>query len=129
MRSSAAQLGPAELASATLEAQARRCRQILETSIIDFYLPASVDQTRGGYFESLENGHFAPTGERFVTLQARQLWFFSTLAAAGIEKDAAPPRQRALIFLKDTFTIAAVAAISPRCRTTADRSIAANTST
>jgi cellobiose epimerase len=89
MRRPAAQLGPAQLSCTTPEAQARRCRQILRTSIIDFYLPACVDQTRGGYFESLENGRFAPTGERFVTLQARQLWFFSTLAAAGIEKEAA----------------------------------------
>src|SRR5205085_10964492 len=70
-------------------AQARRCRQILKTSIIDFYLPACVDRTNGGYLESLRNNQFAPTGEKFLTLQARQLWFFSTLAAAGIEKEAA----------------------------------------
>src|SRR5262249_51221683 len=31
----------------------------------------------------------APAGEKFLTLQARQLWFFSTLAAAGLEKEAA----------------------------------------
>ncbi|HMF13388.1 MAG TPA: AGE family epimerase/isomerase, partial [Gemmataceae bacterium] len=72
-----------------LEAQARRCRQILKTSIIDFYLPACVDRVNGGYLESLKDGQFAPTGEKFVTLQARQLWFFSTLVLAGIEKEAA----------------------------------------
>ncbi|HLJ91664.1 MAG TPA: AGE family epimerase/isomerase [Gemmataceae bacterium] len=74
---------------ADFPAQARRCRQILKTSIIDFYLPACVDRKNGGYFESLHGNRFAPTGEKFVTLQARQLWFFSTLAAAGIEKEAA----------------------------------------
>ena len=74
---------------ADLKARAQRCRQILKTSVIDFYLPACVDRTNGGYFESLRGDTFAPTGEKFLTLQARQLWFFSTLAAAGIEKDAA----------------------------------------
>jgi mannobiose 2-epimerase len=74
---------------AELEQQARRCRQILKTSIIDFYLPACLDRAHGGYLESLRGDKFAPTGERFVTLQARQLWFFSTLAAAGIEREAA----------------------------------------
>ncbi len=80
---------PMKPALAELHRQARRCRQILKTSIIDFYLPACVDPVHGGYLESLKGGKFAPTGERFLTLQARQLWFFSTLAAAGIEKEAA----------------------------------------
>src|SRR6266404_527166 len=72
-----------------LQEQASRCRQILKTSVIDFYLPACVDRKDGGYFESLQGDRFAPTGEKFLTLQSRQLWFFSTLAAAGIEKEAA----------------------------------------
>jgi mannobiose 2-epimerase len=72
-----------------LQKQARRCRQILKTSIIDFYLPACVDRENGGYLESLKGGKFAPTGEKFLTLQSRQLWFFSTLAAAGDHKEAA----------------------------------------
>jgi mannobiose 2-epimerase len=74
---------------ADLQSQAQRCRRILKTSIIDFYLPACVDGVNGGYLESLKGNEFVPTGERFLTLQARQLWFFSTLAAAGIEKEAA----------------------------------------
>jgi mannobiose 2-epimerase len=74
---------------AGLQAQARRCRKILKASIIDFYLPACVDRTNGGYLETLRGDRFAPAGEKFLTLQARQLWFFSTLAAAGIQKKAA----------------------------------------
>jgi mannobiose 2-epimerase len=74
---------------AELQAQARRCRHILKTSLIDFYLPACVDPSNGGYFESLKDGRFAPAGEKFLTLQARQLWFFSTLAAANIDSEAA----------------------------------------
>jgi mannobiose 2-epimerase len=74
---------------ADLQGQAQRCRQLLKTSIVDFYLPACVDRTNGGYFESLQGDRFAPTGEKFLTLQARQLWFFSTLAGAGTEKEAA----------------------------------------
>jgi len=84
-----AQAAPPSLARADLEKQARRCRQILKTSIIDFYLPACVDRAGGGYFEVLKGDRFAASGEKFVTLQARQLWFFSTLAATGIEKEAA----------------------------------------
>jgi mannobiose 2-epimerase len=80
--------GPAP-APATLREQARRCRHILKTSLVDFYLPACVDRVHGGYLESLRGGKFAPTGEKFLTLQGRQLWFFSTLAREGIEKSAA----------------------------------------
>jgi cellobiose epimerase len=74
---------------AALQEQAKRCRRILKTSLVDFYLPAAVDRVNGGYFEFLRNGKFAPMGERFLTLQARQLWFFSALAQEGIERKAA----------------------------------------
>jgi mannobiose 2-epimerase len=69
--------------------QARRCRHILKSSLVDFYLPAAVDRANGGYFESLRDGKLAPSGEKFLTMQGRQLWFFSTLAREGIERDAA----------------------------------------
>jgi mannobiose 2-epimerase len=69
--------------------QAQRCRQILKTNLVDFYLPACVDPVNGGYFESLRDGKFAPTGEKFLTMQGRQLWFFSTLAREGVENKAA----------------------------------------
>ncbi len=80
---------PARPSPDELRGQARRCRQLLKTSVIDFYLPACVDREHGGYLESLKDGRFAPAGEKFLTLQARQVWFFSTLAAAGVEKEAA----------------------------------------
>jgi cellobiose epimerase len=69
--------------------QAERCRSILKTSLVDFYLPACVDTVNGGYMESLRDGKFVLTGEKFLTLQARQLWFFSTLAIEGVEKEKA----------------------------------------
>src|SRR5262249_35582024 len=74
---------------ADLREQAHRCRHILKTSVIDFYLPACADRSNGGYLESLTDDRFAPAGEKFLTLQARQLWFFSTLAATNTEKEAA----------------------------------------
>src|SRR6266702_4039112 len=49
---------------AELSAQAARCRRILQTSIIKFYLPNCVDPANGGYLESLQDGKFAPTGEK-----------------------------------------------------------------
>ncbi len=72
-----------------LHALASRCRTILDKNIIQFYLPNCLDPTNGGYLESLRDGKFAPTGEKFLTMQGRQLWFFSTLAQEGIEKEAA----------------------------------------
>ncbi len=69
--------------------QAQRCRRILKASIIDFYLPACVDAAHGGYLESLRDGRFAATGEKFLTHQARQLWFFSTLAQQNVERPGA----------------------------------------
>ena len=68
---------------------AQRCRHILKTSIVEFYLPACVDQVHGGYLEWLRDGKFVATGEKFLTMQARQLWFFSTLAQQGIDVCAA----------------------------------------
>ena len=72
-----------------LRAQAARCRGLLKSSLVDFYLPACVDAAHGGYWESLRDGKFAPTGEKFLTQQGRQLWFFSTLARNQIQTDAA----------------------------------------
>ena len=69
--------------------QAQRCREILKSSLLDFYLPGCVDQANGGYLEALREGRFAPTGEKFLTLQGRQLWFFSTLARDDIQRQAA----------------------------------------
>lgn len=66
---------------------ANRCRKILRTSLIDFYLPACVDQKHGGYLEAFQDGRFVATGEKFLTMQARQLWFFSTLVRADLEKE------------------------------------------
>ena len=43
-----------------LRGQARRCRQILKTSLVDFYLPAAIDRTNGGYLESLRDGKLTP---------------------------------------------------------------------
>ena len=80
---------PPDPSPAELKRQAERCRHILKTSLIDFYLPACVDPEHGGYFESLRDGKFVATGEKFLVLQARQLWFFSTLAQQGTRKEAA----------------------------------------
>ena len=52
-----------------LLSQARRCREILRTSLIDFYLPACVDKANGGFLESLRDGKFAASGEKFLTIQ------------------------------------------------------------
>ncbi len=68
---------------------ADRCRQLLESSVIDFYLPDCVDQQQGGYLEVIDGEGTFVGGEKFLTLQARQLWFFSTLAVADIRRQQA----------------------------------------
>ncbi|MDX1951005.1 MAG: AGE family epimerase/isomerase [Verrucomicrobiota bacterium] len=71
-----------------LREQAELCKRILQESLINFYYPACLDKEQGGYFEVLDsNGKFSRNGERFLTLQARQTWFFSTLAALGYERE------------------------------------------
>lgn len=72
-----------------LRKQAQRCRDILHTSLVKFYLPGCIDRVNGGYLESLRGNQFVPTGEKFLTMQGRELWFFSTLACANIERAAA----------------------------------------
>src|SRR5688500_18404767 len=69
------------------EQQAERCRQLLRGSVIDFYLPGCLDKQSGGYHEVLREGKFAGAGEKFLTLQARQIWLFSTLASAGYDRE------------------------------------------
>jgi mannobiose 2-epimerase len=70
-------------------AEAQRCRKLLESSVTKFFLPRCLDTQHGGYYENWNDGQFLNTGEKFLTQQARDLWFFSTLAHHGIQKDAA----------------------------------------
>ena len=78
--------------------QAVKCREVLKTSLVDFYLPNCVDAKNGGYMENLDpQGKFTRTGEKFLTLQARDVWFFSALALEGIE------RERSLAAAKQGF--------------------------
>ena len=62
-----------------------RCRSLLEKSLIEFYLP-SVDEQHGGYLEVLNQDNRFSESDKFLTLQARQLWFFSTLAVNDIHR-------------------------------------------
>ncbi len=65
-----------------------KCNQQLKSSIVDFYLPHCVDQTNGGYLETIDaDGKFCESEYKFLTLQSRQMWFFCQLAINGIEKE------------------------------------------
>ncbi len=67
--------------------QANQCRELLMSSVVDFYLPACVDANGGGYFQDLGPENKFVGNERFLTLQARQLWLFSTLAVHNIRRE------------------------------------------
>lgn len=70
--------------------RANQCRELLKTTLVDFYLPGCLDKENGGYYEVLDkDGKFANNGEKFLTLQARHLWFFSTLAIELVEREQA----------------------------------------
>ncbi|HQR41553.1 MAG TPA: AGE family epimerase/isomerase [Gemmatales bacterium] len=68
---------------------AQRCRKLLDTSVISFFLPGCIDTVHGGYYENWKDGKFIHTGEKFLTQQARDLWFFSTLARHNVRHDDA----------------------------------------
>ena len=71
--------------AASLMAVADRCEALLQSSVVDFYLPGCIDQEHGGYLEELaSDGSFRSAGTKFLTLQSRQLWTFSVLAEHGI---------------------------------------------
>lgn len=70
-----------------LRSQAERCRRLLRSSLMEFYLPGCLDREHGGYYEALRGDAFAGIGEKFLTLQARHLWFFSTLAVEGYDRE------------------------------------------
>ncbi len=69
-----------------MQRQSARCRDLLRRSVYDFYQPGCLDLLDGGYLEDWKDGQFVRRGEKFLTLQARQLWFFSTMAAENIER-------------------------------------------
>lgn len=72
------------------ESQADRCHRILKDSIYDFYSNQSIDPQNGGYLEVLdEAGKFIPGKEKFLTFQARQLWFFSNMANNKVDRQNA----------------------------------------
>jgi len=71
---------------------ADRCRKLLESSVLDFYFPDCVDTRHGGYLEVIDaDGKFVGSDEKFLTLQARQLWTSSAMAEAGIRREELLP--------------------------------------
>ena len=77
----------AQPTSQELTEKANECRELLKSSVVDFYLP-SVDDEFGGYLQDLaDDGSFTMKSEKFLVFQARQLWMFSELAKANIERE------------------------------------------
>jgi cellobiose epimerase len=100
----AASVLAAEPTADELRAQAERCKRLLRESLIRFYLPRSLDHEHGGYHEILKDGQFANYGEKFLTLQARHVWFFATLAQEGYERnDSLAAAKHGFEFLQAKF--------------------------
>ncbi|MCC9600707.1 AGE family epimerase/isomerase [Stieleria sp. JC731] len=76
----------AQTAESQTAVSPNQCRNLLQTSLVDFYLPASLDKKFGGYHEELDRAGDFVGGDKFLTMQARQLWFFSTLAINDIRR-------------------------------------------
>jgi len=60
---------------------ARRCLDVLATSLVEFYVPNVVDRRYGGFHDSLRDGQFAARDRKDCVFQARQLWFFSAASS------------------------------------------------
>ena len=43
---------------------AHQCLKLLRDNLVAFYLPASIDAARGGYFETLSGGGFRPDASK-----------------------------------------------------------------
>ena len=70
-----------------LSRHAELCRKLLQQSVVDFYLPC-VDREFGGYLQDVSpSGEFHGDGGKFLVFQGRQLWLFSVLADAGIDRE------------------------------------------
>jgi mannobiose 2-epimerase len=65
---------------------ADQCRALLEESIIDFYHPNCIDLENFGFLESLDDEGNFTSGDKFLALQARQIWFFSHLAVNNVRR-------------------------------------------
>ncbi len=77
-----------EVAKPDFQSIAQKCDDLLQESIVDFYLPHCVDPKNGGYFESIDSeGKFCESEYKFLTLQTRQMWFFCELARNEINKE------------------------------------------
>jgi hypothetical protein len=63
--------GPPRPSRADLEAQAARCRRLLKSSVLDFYLPACVDRANGGYLEALNEPRRHPANAQSDTSSRR----------------------------------------------------------
>ena len=72
--------------TADFQRQASRCRDLLRRTVFDFYYPGCLDTVHRGMPEDWKDGKFVVRGEKFLTLQARQLWFFSTMATENFER-------------------------------------------
>ena len=79
---------PAPLMTPTAEIFARmaqKCRGALLDDVIPFWEKHSVDREAGGYLTCLGRDGSVYDTDKFVWLQARQVWMFSTLSN-GLEK-------------------------------------------
>jgi mannose/cellobiose epimerase-like protein (N-acyl-D-glucosamine 2-epimerase family) len=88
----------ADDSAAKMREQAAQSRELLKTSLVDSYLPSCVDEKNGRYMENLDaQGKFTLTGEKFLTLQGRHVWFFSTVgwwATGNAYGSPAPDKSR-----------------------------------
>lgn len=70
---------PEALETSKFASLARQYRENLLDSVIPFWLRHSLDQKNGGYFTCLDRQGEVYDTDKFLWLQARQVWTFSTL--------------------------------------------------
>jgi mannobiose 2-epimerase len=74
--------------SESLRAAAREIRDHLENGIIPFWARRAYDPENGGYLTRFDgDGRSSGTPEKYLNTQCRLLWWFSTLARSGRDRD------------------------------------------
>jgi mannobiose 2-epimerase len=77
-------------------------RRLLEENILPFWYPQAVDQEFGGYLVHHDSrGRWKGPAPKHLVVQARALWFFSSLARAGYHARYLEAASSGFGFLRD----------------------------
>lgn len=73
---------------ARLRARLPELRRHLESAIVDFWYPRTIDRANGGYLLAFDRHNARlPNGSKLIVTQARMVWLYSRLAEFGVRRE------------------------------------------